>query len=710
MRRSIPAALCRWVATGLTVLIAFAIVPAASAAPTPGTPVAVAPGVPDQDRAWELVTSPDPVSALLWSALAIAPDGSRLAYMTFGLLPDAPLPEPPLAPALARRGAAGWENSSLPVPSLDPDRLSETGPVAFSPDLESSIWATPLPNQGNKLDLFRSPQPGQYIPLLTGTTLEPLGGFVGSSTDTQSVVAESEEHLLAADATRTSGTSIYEHDGSSLRLVDVAEDGTLLSNCGSTGEGPRSVSADARRIYFSTSPGCGSLRRVFLRADATTTTEISASQCTLPDCGPEADVAFVGATPSGDVAFLVTSQRLTDDDGDDDADLYRYEVATGLLSLASPTVNGVDLVASAKEDVRVAADGSRAYFKATVETGPGETSERLYMADSVGLHLVCAGEPSAFYQVSPSGRYAVFDTTAPLLGSDADSRTDVYRYDAESGGLAQISLGPDSGNGPHTAQIKRTAFQFETGYSSGVTDYTAQLARDHPFRAMSDDGSRVFFITAERLLPADRNDVFDVYEWASGSLGLVSSGAVEAEGSDYVGSTPDGRTVLFGTGDTLVPRDRDGDGPDLYVARIGGGFPEPSPPAACDGDCTPPPREALRRPGAASSAVARSIRVAGIGRAERRRAAATGWLRLLVEVPRAGSLTAKASARLDGARRRVAATRVRVRRAGSLPVQMRLSKRARATLAARGLRLQVELRLTGLESARRFAVRLGGDS
>lgn len=685
----------------------------ASATVKPGTPVSVAPGVPDQGRAWELVTSEDPVSALLWSAFGIASSGDRIVYSTFGLLPDAPLPEPLLSPALAQRGPGGWSNATLPVPDLDPQNLFEPAPLALGDDLEESIWASALGTGEN--GLFRSTHYGQYELAMLGqegaaSPSSVRSGFIGASDDLQRFAAESNHHLLPGDATRTEGASIYEDDASTLRLVDVAEDGTLLSDCGSTGEGPQSVSADGRRIFFSTFPGCGATRRVFLREDAATTTEISASQCTLPDCGPEASVEFVGATPAAGSAFLVTAQRLTDDDSDSNADLYRYEVADGSLSLVSATEGGEDLVASAEKDVQVATDGSRVYFAAAIEIGPGELSAaRLYMADADGLHLVSSGPPSFFLQVSPSGRYAVFDTTGALLPSDTDASADVYRYDAQTEALTQISLSPYGGNGPFFALTKRTEFSFNPGYSSGISDYTSMLATDHPYRAMTDDGSRVFFITNESLLPADANDVVDVYEWTNGSLGLVSSGSAEAEGSDYSGSTPDGRTVLIGTGDTLLPRDRDGGDVDLYVARIGGGLPEPSLPAGCVESCRPASPPARQRPTPASSqAGPATIGVGKIGAAERRRFAATGWIELLVEVPRPGRLTAEATARLGGRRLKVAAAGVRARQAGPLQIRMRLSKRARAALAKHELQLQVRLRLSGLDATRRLGLRLGG--
>ena len=562
----------------------------AGAAPAPGTPLAVAPGVPGQGRAWELVTPPDPVSAVLWSVYGFAPDGNQVIYATLGLLPDAPDPGPMPSTALATRGTDGWTSATIPAPNPQAGvELPETAPVAIGPDFERSVWVSETVD--GALGLFRSPSYGSYTQLLKIKPTWPIGGIIGPSGDTERAFAESEEHILPADTGRTSGGSIYEAHGSALRLVDVDDEGELISECGATGEGRRSVSADGSRIFFTASPGCAGPKRVFLRADASTTTEISASQCDLPDCGPAAGVDFVGATPSGAVAFLVTAQRLTDEDTDSNADLYRYDVTGGELGLVSVRPGGGDLIAE-EADVNPVADGSRVFFRNVGEFGEGGlTGRRLYMADGLGVHPVSTAPVEPIVEVSENGRYAVFTTEGSLLATDTDAVADVYRYDAEHGDLTLISEGTKGGNGPFRARIAELIdeFRFYAGY-----------------RMMSEDGRQVFFASAEQLLPEDRNEVQDIYAWVDGDLVLVSSGSGES-GSMFIGATPDGSTVLFRTADTLVPGDRDGGDMDFYVARIGG-FPAPRSrmhvpaPARAPGVSSGCFRTAPRRPGGSGSA------------------------------------------------------------------------------------------------------------
>jgi hypothetical protein len=120
---------------------------------------------------------------------------------------------------------------------------------------------------------------------------------------------------------------------------------------------------------------------------------------------------------------------------------------------------------------------------------------------------------------------------------------------------------------------------------------------------MSDDGSYVFFDTADALVPQDSNGTLDVYEWEvqgtggcespQGYVHLISSGEDPAP-SFFLGVSVDGSNVFFGTHARLVPQDTDTNG-DLYDARIcEAESPCIGPPvgetAQCEGDaCQNPP-------------------------------------------------------------------------------------------------------------------------
>jgi hypothetical protein len=629
----------------------------------------------------------------LFQLSAVSANGDKILYVAIGQLPGSPSSEPLPSSNFAAREASGWVDSTTLAPHPELSWAKESGAVAMTPDLASSIWLNALQSEEqpvNELGLYRTAPNGEYSML---AEYEVEGRFVGASVDLQHAVFTAEKHLLPADADRIEGRSIYEVAGSTLRLVDVDDDGSLLSGCGSLAGEANSISSDGRRIFFTTTP-CNGPSQVYMRSDGTHTTDISAPQCVLAGCDTTQGAFFAGATAGGSSAFVITGQRLTDGDTDSSDDLYRYDAASGMLTLVSQGSAGAEVV-PAREEVHVSEDGSRVYFRGAEA---GEVGlENLYMADAGEQHLV-SPRAGSHVEISTNGRYALFSTQAPLVEGDTDEYEDIYRYDAERGTATQISAGPAGSNGPFDNSVI-------------PSPATREALTSHPFRAMSEDGSIVFFDSLERLVPEDRNDVRDVYEWSNGRLGLISSGAGEL-GSTYVTSTPDGRTALFETADTLLPRDRDGGDVDYYAARIGGGFAEPQSAASCGDSCGPTPPGRLARPAPASArAPGKAIRLEQIDAVIRRRIAASGWIALLAEVPRAGRLLVKARAWVGGREQSVASTSARADEAGPVRFRMRLSKAARRSLAGgRDLRVEMVLHLVPSGLVRRVVLQLRAQS
>lgn len=681
-------------------VVAIAVPAAAMAAtPEPGTPVAVAPGVPGHGRAWELVTPADTTTTTVFFVKGASASGDRIVFVTTGTLPGASNGAG-VANNLAERGPSGWTARPLDFPEFDNLGLIDTlveGPKLYNRDLSASIWTNlldPPEETVRDIGLFRSEPLGQYSLALD---MGPEAVVAGASEDLQRVVFSASKHLLPADAGRVEGRSLYELVGADLRLVDVDEAGLPLSACGSrvpetnsSGTMPGAISTDARRIFFaSPSPNtsCAEPSRIYLR-EGGVTTEISASRCTRPDCLHDRAVDFVGATPDGSSAFLVTAEQLTNDDDDLVSDLYRYDVADGSLSRISAP-HPADLSGGGARASRVwpSADGSRVYFNYDGALVPG-TPGGLYLADADGVrHVLPPGEPK--FQVSRDGRYAAFSTAAPLEPADTDERQDVYRYDAVDSSYQLLSAGGPDGVDEPVEAILGDRYSDEVG-------------------AFSTDGGTVFFSTNERLLPGDRNEAYDVYSWEAGDLGLVSAG-VGSGPAQYLYAPPDGRTVFFRTSETLLPRDRDGGDKDIYAARIGGGFPEPPAAATCEGEACRPLRGRIERPASRSASAGGRIEIAHLGRKALRRVAVAGSIVLLVEVPTAGRLSVEARARIDGRLRTVGDRREQVERAGPVRLRLRLSAAARGKLA-RGeqLRLQLQLRLSGLRGSRNASIVVPG--
>jgi hypothetical protein len=158
-------------------------------------------------------------------------------------------------------------------------------------------------------------------------------------------------------------------------------------------------------------------------------------------------------------------------------------------------------------------------------------------------------------QITPDGRYAVFNSRVPLTEYPTQGHEEIYRYDSLDGEIHCASCPPS-----------RIAAQNDTSLSR----YGLNL---------SDDG-RVFFTTLDELALRDANGRLDVYEWDNGALGLVSTGVGE-EDSGLVTVSADGKDVFFYTRDELHAFDENGRVVKIYTARSLGGIPVDPPRLRC---------------------------------------------------------------------------------------------------------------------------------
>jgi NHL repeat len=206
-------------------------------------------------------------------------------------------------------------------------------------------------------------------------------------------------------------------------------------------------------------------------------------------------------------------------------------------------------------------------------------------------------------RVSPDGRSLIFEAavgTHLKPGIDQTGCTGANANDNPGKGCSEIYLYRADGSTPTDPNLicvscapggaQETASAFlNVRVGAGGEPPTTHLSH-----ALSDDGRRIFFWTAEPLVASDTNGKADVYEYdvPTGTVHLISSG-VDGSDSYLLDASADGHDVYFVTRQQLLGWDVD-EAYDLYDARVGGGFPEPpAPPAPCGG-------EACR--GAASSA------------------------------------------------------------------------------------------------------------
>ena len=146
--------------------------------------------------------------------------------------------------------------------------------------------------------------------------------------------------------------------------------------------------------------------------------------------------------------------------------------------------------------------------------------------------------PESFAQTAgEDGRFLVFSTYARLITSgseaDADDAQDVYRYDAQTGVLQRVSVGEAgydaNGNRNDGEAIVGEIDDFpmrvgDARTALGFTGEIGQEERGEDRRAISEDGARIVFMTADPLSSKATNGLVNVYEWHEGTVSLVSCG------------------------------------------------------------------------------------------------------------------------------------------------------------------------------------------
>jgi hypothetical protein len=430
------------------------------------------------------------------------------------------------------------------------------------------------------------------------------------------------------------------------------------------------ISADGSRVFFTalgghSNPCSGAqppvdellVREEFLPGQLRT---VPVSESSLGYCAESPascrDAEFEGASLDGSKAFFTSTQLLTEGASEDpeEADsatqgcsqtagpggcnLYEYESEAGgghrLVAVSSgspePRVQGV---------ARISEDGSHVYFvargalaKASNSRGEEarEGADNLYLFERDARYpaghtafivtlppsdgAIWAHTDNRPVQSSRDGRFLVFTSLADLTHEeDTEGIAQVYRYDAQSGELARVSIG----QGGYNDNGRRPVYDASIAIGpAGASLPYAYASNDSPVAtggALAPDDGTVFFASPTALTPQALSDrvnplghpIPNIYEYRGGMAYLISDGrdisTVHASaGVHLLGESASGADVFFTTSDPLVPRDGDTQ-QDIYDARVDGGFSEPlQTPCAeegCQGPLALPPL--LSSPGSA---------------------------------------------------------------------------------------------------------------
>lgn len=386
-------------------------------------------------------------------------------------------------------------------------------------------------------------QPAIFLP----DGIAPDGGIVFFA---------SQEKLAASDLDGP-GFDIYARDigAGTTTLVSAPDPG--CAGCVSKGLPPQFQGVDdsGDRAFFTTVEELASADTdsgegdLYVRDLAAGTTSLVSAPGTCPPDLPvdqNCEPSFGGASADGADVYFETNDRILAGDTDKSQDVYRWSEGTLILTSTGPTGGNGEANVSFAE---ATPDGDVAFFETDepLVATDMDSSQDIYRRAGSETALVSAGEPGKGNQAFPAsfewvsragGEVVVFTTAEALTTADVDSSQDVY---VRSGGVTQlISTGPEGGD----AELSAT------------------------FADGSDDGSRIFFVTAESLVSDDADSSPDVYLWSAGETTLVSDGQIGGNGAlpaSPQGISATGSRAFFTTQERLAVDDDFSGEQDVYA-------------------------------------------------------------------------------------------------------------------------------------------------
>lgn len=539
---------------------------------------------------------------------------------------------------IAHRSSSGWSSfgvmtttePSVPMdlsmalawstPSADMSQMMFVAGRSLGPpnpvSVGGSVYLGAPQGQGPPTWLSRWESEGTQPNPLTGNAL-PLGG----SADLSSGYFRYATPLtsIAGDNLRTSRYGIYYFEGTDVRPAAVLPSGTVSpegaypagSTLKATTAGTNTiiseiagnqVSVDGSRLFF-VSPAEGATpKQLYVTERGETARLVSGDaegnaaaggitrltgDIQAPTTGtPGISASYARATADGSKVLFRSEAALTEDAPGSGVKTYRADITANSITLEYlPAVNGYPLT--------VDDDASHILFWVSDVSGLSSyyvwDEDRPSLPYTVVTNLPTAQRPMVAPELTGDGETLVFSSggevepgVAPL--SEA-SYLQVYRWTQQSETTTCVSCRRDGGTpsryGARSSNFTGLPVDNPAFPNGSTAEYSTQSSVIGS-RAMSRDGSRVFFDTSDPLDPArDVNGVRDVYMWEDGQVHLLTSGR---------GSTPtlildnseSGDDVMLVTKDGLVPSDTN-QTYDVYDVRVGGGFDE-SVEAGCEGD------------------------------------------------------------------------------------------------------------------------------
>lgn len=462
--------------------------------------------------------------------------------------------------------------------------------------------------------------------------------------DCSRVLFESPYRLLPAAP--ASGNGLYEWADGILSLAGIRPDGTVALPTGLAGINQTngaiaggaetsfsSMSSDGTRIFFSAvsnQGGDSGKTAVFVRKGGQT---LDASQSKTAIANNQHS-QFQIASKNGRHVFFTARYGLAPNGSSTGAstcafasgagcDLFDYDVDADTLTDLSVDTNPADSAgAGVVGVVDVSDDGSYVYFAARGQLVPngGNTAAQNLSANSYNVYLAHEGTLAFVGPIlggtsnetgnltsdlargygpwtadaTPDGRHLLFVSRANVTGyKPGHNVQEAYRYEASSDTVTCVSCRSD-GKESVSGATEEEADRYAPIHSKNTLPAGSNSLFLYRPRSISDDGSRVFFTSPDVLAVGAKQGTGNVYEWEQGVVYLLTAGEGGARPTKdltlYADSSASGDDVFFVSKSKLALQDFDTT-PDLYDARVGGGFPYEPPSQPCDvlaGECSPP--------------------------------------------------------------------------------------------------------------------------
>jgi hypothetical protein len=572
----------------------------------------------------------------LWSQIVLQPDSRRNAFYQ-GFTSDL---------------STGFLNAGFEEMEASP--LTSEGGWGGYPILYTHNNGYANDSGYHPLFINRPTEPAEGFHTYSVPTIYPYVGpnwlvYAGASSNLGEILFEVDGALTVGATPGLETNNLYvasPDDG--LNLVNVLPGGTSDGDAtfgaprlssGNSGDPPdfeNVISANGSRIFWtdlSTTVDAENptgVPRLFMREDPTSSDARTVQLDVSHGPGSSGGGRFWTAASDGSWVLFTDESQLTPNStaAPEAADLYEYDVENGRLSDLTVDPHGGE-AAAVQGVVGTSEDGSYVYFVAHGVLASNKNSEG---TEAVGgednLYVLRQGQEPKFIatlsandneraleipgpnghfgdwqpglghrtaEVTPDGGSIVFESNNQELEGyspevEGTKLEEMYVYKVAGEELFCVSCGASH-------EVPETNEESSLGIGGFPTPSWSVTYLPH---WMSDDGSRVFFNSAEPLTSEDTDGTQDVYEWQrdgvggclnkDGCVSLLSGGSSPAA-SWLVGSSASGDDMFFISRSKLTP----GDGNEafnLFDARVGGISPV-TPPACsgtgCQGLPAPPP-------------------------------------------------------------------------------------------------------------------------